>query len=202
MAQLGLMLAVFDAYRLETRSFRILVLLAMAALPAHYLAPYRWKKPLFVAVSILGMVLVNGLSTSGGVLAVSAVLLVLAAAPLPWRIRVGLIAAMAVVAGRAPAAGRLRRRGDLDRGHPGGRDDVHVPDDHLSLRAEARPGPRAARRHAELLLPPAQLCLPAFPGGRLSDVPARLLRARHPRDPAGRPGDDVARDRASARSIA
>jgi D-alanyl-lipoteichoic acid acyltransferase DltB (MBOAT superfamily) len=96
MAQLGLLLAVFDAYRLETRSFRLLVLLAMAALPVHYLAPYRWKKPLFVAVSILGMVLVNGLSTSGGVLAVSAVLLALAGSTLAWRVRVGLIAALAV----------------------------------------------------------------------------------------------------------
>jgi D-alanyl-lipoteichoic acid acyltransferase DltB (MBOAT superfamily) len=96
MAQLGLMLAVFDAYRLETRSFRLLVLLAMAALPAHYLAPYRWKKPLFVAVSILGMVLAVGPATSGGVLAVSAVLLLLAAAPTAWWVRVGLIAAMAV----------------------------------------------------------------------------------------------------------
>jgi alginate O-acetyltransferase complex protein AlgI len=96
MAQLGLMLAFFDAYRIETRSFRILVLLATAALPAHYLAPYRWKKPLFVAISILGMVLVNGLFTSAGVLAVSAVLLVLATAPLSWRIRVGLIAALAL----------------------------------------------------------------------------------------------------------
>ena len=96
MAQLGLLLAFFDAYRIETRSFRILVLLATAALPAHYLAPYRWKKPLFVAVSILGMVLINGLSTAGGVLAVSAVLLILAAAPLRWSIRAGLIAALAL----------------------------------------------------------------------------------------------------------
>jgi alginate O-acetyltransferase complex protein AlgI len=94
-AQLGLLLAVFDAYRLETRSFRLLVLLATAVLPVHYLAPYRWKKPLFVAASILGMVLVNGLATSGGVLGVSAVLLVLAAAPLAWHVRVGLIAALA-----------------------------------------------------------------------------------------------------------
>ena len=96
MAQLMLMLAFFDAYRIETRSFRILVVLATAALPAHYLAPYRWKKPLFVAVSILGMILVNGLSISGCVLAVSAVLLIFAVAPLPWRIRVGLIASLAV----------------------------------------------------------------------------------------------------------
>ncbi len=96
MTELGLMLAVFDAYRLETRSFRLLILLAMATLPVHYLAPYRWKKPLFVTVSILGMVLVNGLTTSGGVLAVAALLVVLARAPVPWRIRVGLIAALAV----------------------------------------------------------------------------------------------------------
>jgi D-alanyl-lipoteichoic acid acyltransferase DltB (MBOAT superfamily) len=95
MAQLGLMLAVFDAYRLEARSFRFLVLLAAAALPFHYLAPYRWKKPLFLLVSIMGMVLVHGLSTSGGVLAVSAGLVLLAAAPLPWRIQVALFAAIA-----------------------------------------------------------------------------------------------------------
>ncbi len=115
MAQLGLMLAVFDAYRLETRSFRILVLLTIATLPVHYLATYRWKKPLFVAISILGMVLVNGLSTSGGIVAVSAVLLALAAAPIAWWIRVGLIAALAmslaVIRSRAGSAPRRSRRG-------------------------------------------------------------------------------------------
>ena len=95
MGRLGLMLAVFDAYRLETRSFRLLFLLAMATLPVHYLAPFRWKKPLFVAVSILGLVFVHGLTTSAGVLAISAVLLAIAMAPLPWRIQVGLIAALA-----------------------------------------------------------------------------------------------------------
>ena len=113
MAQLGLMLVVFDAYRLETRSFRVLVLLAMAALPVHYLVHYRWKKPLFVVVSILGMILVNGLPTAGGVLAVSAVLLVLAVAPLPWRIRVGMIAALAAslaVLRRGPARAPSRSR--------------------------------------------------------------------------------------------
>jgi alginate O-acetyltransferase complex protein AlgI len=96
MVQLGIMQAVFDAYRLETRTFRTLVLLATVALPVHYLVPFRWKKPLFVAVSIAGLFLVNGPSISGGVLAVSAVFLALAAVPLPWRTRVGLIAAPAV----------------------------------------------------------------------------------------------------------
>jgi alginate O-acetyltransferase complex protein AlgI len=92
-----LMQLIFDAYRLETRSFRALVLLATAALPLHYMAPYRWKKPIFVAVSILGMIVVNGLSTSAGVLAVSAVFLVFATAPLPWRARALLIAALAML---------------------------------------------------------------------------------------------------------
>jgi alginate O-acetyltransferase complex protein AlgI len=95
-AQLVMMQAVFDAYRVETRPFRALVLLSTVALPAHYLAPYRWKKPLFVVISILGMVLVNGLSNSAAVLAVSAVFLVLATASIPWRARVGLIAAVAI----------------------------------------------------------------------------------------------------------
>jgi alginate O-acetyltransferase complex protein AlgI len=96
MAQLGLMLALFDAYRIETRSFRIVVLLAVATLPLHYLAPYRWKKPLLVAISVVGMFLVNGMVVSTAVLAVSAVLLGLAAARIPWRARVGAIAAVAV----------------------------------------------------------------------------------------------------------
>jgi hypothetical protein len=94
---MALVLAVFDAYRLETRSFRILVLLAMAALPAHYLAPYRWKKPLFIAISVLGLLIVAGPATTGGVLAVSALLLTLSSAPIAWLARVGLIAALAAI---------------------------------------------------------------------------------------------------------
>jgi alginate O-acetyltransferase complex protein AlgI len=95
--QLGILLAVFETYRLETTSFRMLVLVALAALPAHYLSPYRWKKPLFVAVSILGLFLVVGVSAAACVLALSALLIGLAVAPLPWRVRAGLIAALAVL---------------------------------------------------------------------------------------------------------
>src|SRR5262249_55758955 len=79
-----------------------------AVLPAHYLAPFRWKKPLFVAASIAGLVLVVGPATAAVVLAVSAVLIALAAAPvaIPWRARVALIAAVAaVLAALRPRAG-------------------------------------------------------------------------------------------------
>jgi alginate O-acetyltransferase complex protein AlgI len=95
MAQLVMMQAIFDAYRLETRSFRALVLLATVMLPVHYVAPYRFKKPIFVAVSMLGMLIVNGVTTSAGVLAFSAVLIGLAMAPLRWAARAGSIAALA-----------------------------------------------------------------------------------------------------------
>ena len=108
MARHGLLLAFFDAYRIETRSISYSRPSGDGGAAGHYLAPYRFKKPIFVAVSILGMVLVNGLFTSGGVLAVSAVLLVLATARLAWLIRVGLIAALAlclaVLRSRAGAA--------------------------------------------------------------------------------------------------
>ena len=45
-----------------------------------------------------------------------------------------------------------------------------------------------------LLLPAAELLLPAFPGGRLPDHAARPLRRRRPRDAAPRAGDDVPGD--------
>ncbi len=95
---LGLLLAVFHVYRVETRSFRVLAMVAAAALPVHYLASYRWKKPLFVAASMVGLTLVVGPSTAAAVLAVSAVLIALAAAPvaIPWRVRAVLIATVAV----------------------------------------------------------------------------------------------------------
>jgi alginate O-acetyltransferase complex protein AlgI len=96
MAQLALLQLVFDAYRIETRTFRVIVLLATAVLPVHYLAHYRWKKPLFVAASILGLVVVHGFSVAGGVMGVAFVLLLIAASPVPWLARSAMIAALAV----------------------------------------------------------------------------------------------------------
>jgi hypothetical protein len=108
MVEFALILALFDAYRVETRAFRCLMLLAAASLPVHFVAHFRWKRPIFVAVSIIGMVVVNGPSISAVVLAVSAVLIGLAEAPFRWGTRAVLIAAMgigmAVLRSRAPVA--------------------------------------------------------------------------------------------------
>src|SRR6516162_5827865 len=57
---LGLLLVVFKVYRLEERAFpgrafQTIATIAFLALPLHYLAPFRWKKPLFIAISMTGM---------------------------------------------------------------------------------------------------------------------------------------------------
>lgn len=92
---LVILLAVLDTYRVETRAFRMVVLLATASLPIHYLAPFRWKKPLFIAISIVGLFLTLGPGIAASVLGIGALLLAMAAAPLPWVVRAGLIAAFA-----------------------------------------------------------------------------------------------------------
>ncbi len=93
---LGLLLAVFKVYRVEGRAFQMLAALALVALPAHYALPYRWKKPLFVAVSVAGLVGVFGALTSAVVLGVAAVLIGVAVAPVAWRIKAATVAALAV----------------------------------------------------------------------------------------------------------
>ena len=60
MVQFALLVVLFKRYQIEGRAFLALAALALLALPVHYLAPYRWKKPIFVAVSVLGLFWVFG----------------------------------------------------------------------------------------------------------------------------------------------
>ena len=136
LAFLGLLLAVFKVYRLEERAFQgrafqMLVTLALVALPFHYLAPFRWKKPLFVAVSMAGLFWVFGVQVALVVLLFAAVLIGICFLPIPWIGRAAIMAALA-------AALALARSGMAHGSHP--RQclahrglDVHVPDDYLSL---------------------------------------------------------------------
>ncbi len=92
LAHLALLLAVIHRYHIEERAFQghtfeTLVTLALLAMPAHYLAPLRWKKPLFVAVSIAGLFLVAGPWASAIVMAVAAAFIGTCFLPLPWTAR-------------------------------------------------------------------------------------------------------------------
>jgi hypothetical protein len=99
-AHLVLLFAVFKVYRIEERAFQgrafqTLVTLAMLALPVHYLAPYRFKKPLFVAISMIGLFWVFGSQVALVVLGLAAVLIGICYLPIPWIARAAIAAGLA-----------------------------------------------------------------------------------------------------------
>src|SRR5271168_4847465 len=98
---MALLLAVFKVYRIEERAFQgrafqTLVTLALFALPFHYLAPFRWKKPLFVALSVGGLFWIFGAQVAAVVLASSALLIGICFLPVPWIARAAAVGAVAV----------------------------------------------------------------------------------------------------------
>ena len=101
MAHLGLFLAIFARYRVEGPVFRGLAAIALLALPVHYALPYRWKKPFFVGVSVVGLAYVVGAPTALIVLAISALLIGICYLPVAWGVRAGLVAAVALACGLA-----------------------------------------------------------------------------------------------------
>ena len=86
---LALLLAVMKVYRVEGRALFLLTSIALAALPVHYLLAYRWKKPFFLGVSVVGLFAVFGVGPAAW-----------------WSRRL----AMALIV-RSPAADRLVRAG-------------------------------------------------------------------------------------------
>jgi D-alanyl-lipoteichoic acid acyltransferase DltB (MBOAT superfamily) len=95
LAHLGLLLALFKVYNVETRGFQRLFLFAVAVLPAHYAAPYRWKKSLFVAASLAALAWIVDPATLLAALGLAAVLIGVCYLPVAWGVRAGLVAAVA-----------------------------------------------------------------------------------------------------------
>ena len=113
-AHLSLLLAVFIQFNIEDRpfqghTFQALVTLALLALPLHYLAPFRWKKPLFVAVSMAGLFWIAGAWASAFILGIAAALIGVCYLPIPWIARAAacasIAAAMAIARPRAGLTG-------------------------------------------------------------------------------------------------
>jgi alginate O-acetyltransferase complex protein AlgI len=96
LAHLGLLLAVFKVFNIEGRAFQLLVAMSLAALPVHYLLAYRWKRPFFIAVSVVALFWIFGGVTAGCVLALAALLIGTCYLPIAWYARAGLVAAIAV----------------------------------------------------------------------------------------------------------
>ena len=109
MAHLALTLAAFKVFHLEGRAFQGLATLATAALPLHYLLPFRLKKPAFVAISVAGLAWALGPGVAAVVLPAAALLIGACFLPISWRARAGIVAglalALSVARALAPATG-------------------------------------------------------------------------------------------------
>ena len=106
LAHLGALVYLFVSYRVEGRGFQVLAGVALGALPIHYALPLRWKRPFFVAASIVGLFLVFGGVAGVVVLLGAAALIALASLPIRWGGRVALVAVAGVALGFA-RVGRL-----------------------------------------------------------------------------------------------
>jgi alginate O-acetyltransferase complex protein AlgI len=97
LAHLALLVVVFRVYRLEGRAFQILGLATLAALPTHYLLPFRWKQPFLVAASIAALGAVFGAGVAAAVVALALGLVAVCRLPIAWPARVGLLAVAGLV---------------------------------------------------------------------------------------------------------
>ena len=95
MVQLGLLVAIFQKYQIEGRAFLALATLALMALPVHYLIPFRWKKPLFVGTSLVGLFWVFGSEVGSIVVGLAALMIGICYLRVSWTWRVTLLAALA-----------------------------------------------------------------------------------------------------------
>jgi hypothetical protein len=91
---LGLLLGVILVYKLEGPAFRGLAILTTASLPIHYLLPLRFKKPAFLAISAVGVVVALGATVAAVVLPVALVIIGGCFLPISWRAKAVLVGAI------------------------------------------------------------------------------------------------------------
>jgi alginate O-acetyltransferase complex protein AlgI len=89
---LALMLAVMKVYRVEGRGLFLLTSIALAALPVHYLLAHRWKKPFFLAISVVGLFVVFGVEAASMVTALALALIGVCRLPIAWSSRAAIVA--------------------------------------------------------------------------------------------------------------
>jgi hypothetical protein len=106
LAFLSVLLALFNVYHIEERSFQprafqTLMTVAFIAMPVHYMAPFRWKKPLFLAVSLASLFWIFGVQAATVVLVLAMLLIGVCALRIRWIARAAVIAALAATMGLA-----------------------------------------------------------------------------------------------------
>src|SRR6185503_7966289 len=86
-AQLALTLLVVHAFRLESRTFFDVMLLATGGFAVHALLPMRYRLSFFVLLSVASLVLALGLRDGGFVLLLGLVLIAVCHLPIPMPLR-------------------------------------------------------------------------------------------------------------------
>jgi D-alanyl-lipoteichoic acid acyltransferase DltB (MBOAT superfamily) len=93
LVQLALAVAVLTGYRVESASFRTALLALLVAYPVHVMLPPRARLPFFGLLGVAALVVVAGPVNAAWILALGLGLVGLAHLPIPFRARLGLIAA-------------------------------------------------------------------------------------------------------------
>ncbi len=190
---LALLLAVMKVYHVEGRALFLLTSIALAALPVHYLLAYRWKKPFFLAVSVVGLFAVFGVVAGLGRHGAGAGL----HRRLPPADRLvgrgpAIVAVAAIGLGFARASiGRPRAWLDVAWPVLGSMLMFRMILYLYEIKHAEEPEPLVDTLGYFFLLPNYAFLL--FPVVDYRTLEAGLLRRRHPRDPGHRPADDLQR---------
>ena len=97
LGQLGLLLLLMRQFQIESAAFLRLALLAFGGFAVHAWLPLRWRMPFFVALSLVGLVLVMGAHNAFWMVAIGLLLIGICHLPLPLYARVTLLMGVAVL---------------------------------------------------------------------------------------------------------
>ncbi len=101
--QLALLLAVMKVYHVEGRALFLLTAIALVALPVHYLLDFRWKKPFFLGVSVVGLFAVFGAAAGLLVTGLALAFVGVCRLPIAWWMRASIVAVTGIGLGVARA---------------------------------------------------------------------------------------------------
>ena len=106
--EFALLVAAVRLLNIETRSFELVLTLALIGFPVHHLLPAAWRQGFFAALSVASVLVVFGWQQGGWLLAMGCLLIGLCHLPVAFWARVGIIV-LVVVAGLLGRAGWLPR---------------------------------------------------------------------------------------------
>ena len=92
LAQLVLLLGVFQFFDIEEAAFEILSLLIAAGFAIHYWLPFAWKEPFYIAWSIFGAFMMLQPMTAALLIAAGFALFAIVSLPVAMKVRLGILA--------------------------------------------------------------------------------------------------------------